>query len=69
MVFGFLREKLVGLDQTGITPSLYYRRESSYGTAIGGCCSVIAVLLVLFFVTSEMYGLVVAPSYNQNIEM
>ena len=68
MVFGFLRSKLVGCDQTGITPSLYYRRESSYGTAIGGFCSIIATILVLFFVTSEMYGLIVAPSYNQNIE-
>ena len=43
-----------------------YRQQSSYGTATGGLCSVFSWVIILFFSVSELYGLVVQPTYDQN---
>ena len=66
MVFEFASKKLASFDKYGLSPKMHYRTQGSYGTALGGVCSILATLIVLFFMISELYGLIVRPSYNQN---
>ena len=70
MIGNLLRKKLASWDQCGYTPSLSYRREASYGTALGGICSIVATLLVMMFVVSELYGLIIpsqSHKYDQQV--
>ena len=63
-MFGFIKRKLRDIDWLGQSPQLTYRREGGYGTALGGFCTLTALLLVMLFVTSEFYGLIMQPTYS-----
>ena len=60
----YICRKLANYDKVGSGVNLTYERKPSYGTALGGFCSLIATMLVLFFIFSEFYQLLAAPSFN-----
>ena len=65
-MFRAFSKTLARNDMFGSPPKLTYRKEASYGTAVGGLCTILAILIIMFFMASELYGLVVRPTYNQN---
>ena len=65
-MFQGLRKTLARNDWFGAPPKLYYRKEATFGTALGGLCTILAITLISFFMVSELYGLIMQPTYNQN---
>ena len=64
MIFSFLQKKLAAWDSCGTTPSLSYRREARYGTALGGISTIFGFIVCLLFIMAELYGFIVQPTYN-----
>ena len=64
----YFSKKLASYDKVGSGVNLAYERKPTYGTALGGFCSIAASIFVLFFIFSEFYQLLAAPSFNQNVQ-
>ena len=57
-----------GQDQLGSSVSLNYRGNASFGTVLGGICSLLATLFFSAFILVQMYAWLFQPSYNQSVE-
>lgn len=51
----YICDKLKAWDGVGARVGLTYEKKASHGTVIGGLFSVLATIIVLFFVFSEFY--------------
>lgn len=45
-----------------------YKKSTTFGTSCGGCCSLIANILLLFYVVVMAIGFFVSPGYNVSEE-
>ena len=63
-----LRLTFSKFDHVAADVSLNYQKKSSHGTILGGICSIVAAIIVIFFVFSELYQLIDTPSWNQNVQ-
>ena len=50
-----LRLTFSRFDHVAADVSLKYQKKTSHGTVLGGICSIIAAIIVIFFVFSELY--------------
>ena len=58
---------LRGQDELGSSVYLHYKGMSGYGTALGGCMSLIVNTFAMIFILGQFYGFLFRPSYNQTI--
>ena len=56
----FLKE----LDGFGESYSLTYRGNSSHGTRLGGCCTLLLRIFFWFYLGIQVYGLIAKPGYS-----
>ncbi len=52
-------------DQFGSWAKFNYRGEGGFGTAAGGCCSLIVTVLTAFLITMQLYCFLFNASFNQ----
>ena len=57
-----------GQDQLGSGISLNYRGESTYGTILGGCLSLLLSLFIAAFMIFQAIAWAFVPDYNQTIQ-
>ena len=55
-----------GWDQLGVPVSLNLNKQSTHQTFLGGCCSLLAIGLILFLLYSEIMQ-VVRMNYDESI--
>ena len=63
----WLNQTLSGFDSSGTGVGLTYLKKSTHGTVVGGLCSILATIIIVFFIFSEFYALIVTPEFNQNV--
>ena len=56
----FLRDK----DSLGATPMMTYKKNAVFGTSIGGCCSLVARILMGTYINIILLGFYASPNYN-----
>ena len=59
-----MKKFLRGQDVLGATPQMSYKKETTFGTSCGGCCSLIANITLVAYMIVMLIGFLVEPSYN-----
>ena len=57
----FLRKR----DKLADAPGMSYKGEETYGTSIGGCCSLLATILVTIYFVIILTNFFVNNNYNE----
>ena len=56
-------------DVLGSTPQMTYKKAGKFGTSIGGCCSLLAIAVIRFYVSIRFIGFFTSQSFsNQSQE-
>ena len=58
---------LAGIDSTGDSVTLKYRKSDTFGTMLGGLCTILAIWLISGFVIAEIYSIVTDPDFTVEI--
>ena len=64
-----MKQWLKKKDGLGATPQMTYKSNESFGTACGGCCSVIARCSVLFYVSVVLFGFFSDINFNEDTQV
>ena len=60
----YLRKK----DKLADAPGMSYKGEETYGTSIGGCCSLFATIFVSIYFTVIIFDFSMKQSFNSDVE-
>ena len=56
----FLRD----YDALGTSPKMNYKKSETFGTTLGGCCSVCANAGIAFYVVIALFAFITKPDYQ-----
>ena len=59
-----LKDKVRSQDSFGIPVQLNLRKEATHNTFIGGCCTIMAVLVMLVFIAGELIQLCFTNNFS-----
>ena len=55
-------------DKLADAPGMSYKGEETYGTSIGGCCSLFATTFVAVYFISILTNFFITPNFNSEVE-
>ena len=55
-------------DGLGATPQMTYKKNETYGTTLGGCCSVCCRFFILFYVSLVIVGFFMTSNYEETTQ-
>ena len=55
-------------DKLADAPGMTYKGEETYGTSIGGCCSLFASIFVAIYFIVILTNFFITPNFNSEIE-
>ena len=64
-----LRDKVRSQDSFGIPVQLNLRKEATHNTFLGGCCTIMAVLVMLAFIAGELIQLCFTNNYSSGYQV
>ena len=56
----YLRDK----DGLGSSPHMTYKKNATFGTSVGGCCTLCANLFIICYLVIVLFGFCTTRNYN-----
>ena len=64
-----MQERIIGIDQIGVPVTLNLNKKATHQTFAGGCCSLIAICLILAVLVSQVMQVFVNLNYSETVEI
>ena len=60
-----MKKFLRAQDNLGASPQMSYKKSSTFGTSLGGCCSIIFNIIFGLYISSMLFGFFAHKEYDQ----